>query len=135
MKKPNKRTLWGIGITIGAMFILIAAFFFFRITDDAEMTEATLEWGRLAPFPKEARNLDIHSEGNAFARTFRGSFSCPKEPLVRWVSESPGLQDAKIEEISVSKKRYVISPGGNANFAEVVIDYETGKVEFRVSWS
>jgi hypothetical protein len=152
MKKWTKITLWGIGGIIGgiggiigAIIILMGIFVFLLTTQNdranrnpakkAEMKQITVEWARLAPFPEEADNFNIHTEGSAFTRTFKGSFTASEEIIKSWVQQSPGLQDAKIEEMSETKKRYIISPGGGANYAEVVIDYETGKIEFSVSWS
>ncbi len=51
------------------------------------------------------------------------------------MKDSPGLQDAKVENISETEKKYIILSDGGAAYAEVIIDYETNKVEFTVSWS
>jgi hypothetical protein len=99
------------------------------------MIEATLEWGRLAPFPEDAEDFIIYTKGNMFTRTFQGNFTAPEVALKKWVEQSPGLQDAKVEVISNTQKKYVISPGGRAAYAEVIIDYKTGKVAFRAYWS
>ncbi|MBI5725008.1 MAG: hypothetical protein HZA50_13690 [Planctomycetes bacterium] len=145
MKKWVKYTIWGIGGTIGVAVILIGIFLYLLLTQNdrmnrdpaakTEMIETTLEWARLAPFPQKAANFNIYTEGSAFTRTFKGSFTATEEIIKTWVEQSPGLQDAKIESISVKKKKYIISPGGGANYAEVIIDYETGKVEFKAYWS
>ena len=145
MKKWIKWTLWGIGGATGAFIILIGIFLFLLVPQNerdnrnsarkTEMVEITLKWARLAPFPQEAENFNIYTEGNAFTRTFKGSFTASEETIKIWVEQSPGLQDAKIDAISEKKKKYIIPPGGGANYAEVVIDYETGKIEFKASWS
>jgi hypothetical protein len=100
-----------------------------------EMIEITLKWARLAPFPRETKDFKIYTEGNSLTRTFKGSFTASKESIKKWTMQSPGIQDAKVEVISKDNKRYIIKPGEKAGYAEVIIDYETGKVNFEVSWS
>ena len=95
----------------------------------------TLKWGRLAPFPKEIENFVILTEGNPMTRTFKGSFNCRQNVLDSWIKSSPGLQDAKVESISKKIKKYIISPGGDASYAEVLIDFTINKIEFKVYWS
>ena len=101
----------------------------------AEMMQLTLEWGRLAPFPTNAENVSIQTEGNQFTRSFRAKFTAPKEAINRWIAASPGLREAKIEETVNGQKTYVIPPGGGANYAEVIIDFDSNEVEVYVSWS
>jgi hypothetical protein len=100
-----------------------------------EIVEVTLEWGRLAPFPDGIENLSVQTEGNLFTRSFRVSFTSTNEEIKKWVTESPGLADAKIEVMEDGKQRYVITPGGGANYAEVIIDFESSMVQVYVSWS
>lgn len=146
MKKWIKITLWSSGSIITLLLIgfLILIWPFLPIQNSldnrnparkAEMTEITLKWGRLAPFPENVENFTIYTTGSPFTRTFKGSFTATEDIIKSWIAQSPGLQDAKIESISETKKKYIITPGGGANYAEVVIDYEIGKIEFRVSWS
>jgi hypothetical protein len=99
------------------------------------MTKLILEWGRLAPFPVSATNVTIKTEGNSFTRSFRASFKAPKRDIQAWINASPGLSETTPKEISDNKVQYTISPGGGANMAEVVIDYNLNKVEIYVSWS
>ena len=103
-------------------------------TDKRYGIKATLEWGRLAPFPKSARDLVVTTTGNIFTRGFRVSFSAPKEDIARWAEESPGLRETQ-PKIEGSQRKYEIKPGGGAQHAEVVIDDSTDKVEVYVFWS
>ena len=145
MKKWVRIASWGIGGTIGVLVIVLGIYLLLLDTQNerdnriparqTDMIQTTLEWARLAPFPQEAQNFNIQTEGSALTRTFKGSFSCSEDIIISWVEQSPGIQDAEVENISETKIRYIISPGGGANYAEVVIDYEMGKIEFRVSWS
>jgi len=105
-----------------------------READKRSGIEATLEWGRLAPFPKSARDLVITTQGNMFTRSFRVSFSAPKEDIARWTEESPGLRETQPEKQN-SQRKFVIKPGGGAVYAEVVIDDATNQVRTYVAWS
>jgi hypothetical protein len=99
-----------------------------------EMMALVLEWGRLSPFPSSASNVSIKTDGNSFTRSFRASFTAPKDEIRSWIKASPGLNETKSEEISASKVQYIITPGGGANQAEVTIDYGLNQVEIYVSW-
>lgn len=102
--------------------------------DKRSAIKATLEWGRLAPFPKSARDLVVTTEGNMFTRSFRVSFSAPKEDIARWAEESPGIRETQPKKEG-SERKYVIKPGGGAVYAEVVIDDATDQVRIYVAWS
>lgn len=99
-----------------------------------EMMALVLEWGRLAPIPASATHLLIETEGSSFTRSFRVSFTAPKEDIQAWMKDSPGFNEATSEELSDNKVWYDIAPGGGANSAEVTIDYYLNKVEIYVSW-
>jgi hypothetical protein len=100
-----------------------------------EMMMITLEWGRLAPFPANATNVAIETEGGSFTRSFRASFSAPEEDIRTWIRNSPGLNEATPTELSDHKFEYRITPGGGANMAKVTIDFTLNKVDIYVSWS
>jgi hypothetical protein len=128
-----------------SVFLILLSLFCTSCSDllkSHEMTESdkqtgirlTLEWGRLAPFPKAAREFVITTHGNMFTRSFRISFSAPKEDVARWMEESPGLRDTEPKK-EASQRKYVIKPGGGAVYAEVVIDDATDQVRTYVAWS
>lgn len=96
--------------------------------------QLTLAWGRLVPFPTNAKNVSIQIEGNRFARSFRAQFNAPNQDIETWIDASPGLKQAKIEAMTDETVKYVISPGDGANYAEVIVDFGSGKVEVYVSW-
>ena len=140
-----KKLLWGIGglvvILIGVMAILLSIFFRTSNNRDnisqanqEEMVGLALEWGRLAPFPSNIENFSIQTEGNAFTRGFRASFASTNNEIEKWVGASPGLADATVETMGDGKQKYVIVPGGGANYAEVIIDFATNTVQIYVSW-
>jgi len=99
-----------------------------------EMTIIILEWGRLAPFPANATNVSIETEGNSFTRSFRASFVAPKQEIQAWIKDSPGINTVTPQVLSDDKVKYIIEPGGGANIAEVTIDFALNQVNIYVSW-
>ncbi|MFN8411659.1 MAG: hypothetical protein U0Z26_04660 [Anaerolineales bacterium] len=99
-----------------------------------EMMAFILEWGRLSPFPSSATNISIKTEGGSFTRSFRASFTAPKQDILSWVKDSPGLNETTPDQLSNNKVQYIIAPAGGANKAEVMIDYDLNQVEIYVSW-
>ena len=95
--------------------------------------DATLEWGRLAPFPSSAWEFTIEVEGGFFTRTFRSHFKAPKRDIDNWIKQSPGLMDVE-PSYADGKRTYIIKPGGGANRAEVTIG-DDDAVEIYASWS
>ncbi len=98
-----------------------------------EAIEATLEWGRLAPFPTSAREIKVKAEGGPFSRSFHCQFSASKSELEAWIKSSPGLLEAE-STYGDGKTNYRIKPGGGANRAEVTIG-DDGSVQIYTSWS
>ncbi len=99
-----------------------------------EMMALVLEWGRLSPFPTSATDISIKTEGGSFTRSFRVSFTAPKQDIESWIKDSPGLNETTPDELFGNKVQYIIAPGGGANKAEVTIDYGLNQVEIYVSW-
>lgn len=95
--------------------------------------DATLEWGRLAPFPTSAREIIIMAEGGPFSRSFHWQFRASKSELEAWIKSSPGLLEAE-STYGEGKTKYRIKPGGGANRAEVTIG-DDGSVQIYTSWS
>ena len=101
----------------------------------ASMLKVTLEWGRLAPLPKNISNYTIRTEGNSFTRSFYTSFTASKSDIEQWVKASPGLAETTPTQQPDGSEKYAIKPGGGANLATVTIDENTGKVDIYVEWS
>jgi len=99
-----------------------------------EMMALVLEWGRLSPFPASATNVSVETEGSSFTRSFRASFTAPKQDIESWIKDSPGLNETTPDDLSNNKVQYIIAPGGGANRAKVTIDYGLNQVEIYVSW-
>ena len=103
-----------------------------RHYDRQTAIDAVLTWGRLAEFPAEMRNFKIKTEGSMFTRGFRASFTATPDVVADWLSRSPGIADAEKWTISPTSTRYVISPGGGAQHAEVEVDRRKNRVRHRV---
>ena len=125
---------------ISSMFFLLLIFPTNSIQNafpfyQSSMVKATLEWARLAEFPEQVEKFEIKTYGSSFSREFRGSFKASNADIAKWMTECTGLQDAKMEIISTDIVKYIITPGGGAQYAEVVIDFDSGEVTFQTYWS
>jgi len=145
MKNKSKLLKYLVAIISTAFlvwFIALAGFFFLPTNSrdnqnpakQKEMMALVLEWGRLSPFPASATNISIKTEGGSSTRSFRASFTAPKQDIQSWIKDSPGLNETTPDELSDNKVQYIIAPGGGANKAEVTIDYGLNQVEIYVSW-
>ena len=141
--KPSRLSVIVVSATIFVGLVALAVLYFFssnalenrNSAKQNEMIGIVLEWGRLAPFPVNASDVSIKTEGNSFTRSFRASFVAPAEDIQVWIKNSPGLNEATAEKVSDTQVLYTIQPGGGANRAEVTIDSVLNKVEIYVSWS
>ncbi len=97
--------------------------------------DCTLEWGRLASFPSSAHQLTITTHGNMFTREFRTFFVAPPEDIEEWLQNSPGTREAVMTMPSPGFRRFKITPGGGAEFAEVTVDDIQHQVSIKVYWS
>ncbi len=104
-----------------------------KIEDEKELI--VREWTRLSPFPHSTTRMVVSEKGTMFSREFEGGFYAEPTDLEKWVEASPGLYSAIKENISSSTIQYKITPAGGAAFAEVIIDFITGEVKFKVFWS
>ena len=93
------------------------------------------EWARLASLPSSQEKFSLTMTGTMFSREFNGEFTASPSDLKKWEADSPGLNSAAKIEISPNIFKYNISPGGGAAFAEVTIDFSSGKVMFKTYWS
>jgi hypothetical protein len=133
MNQPTRKRLQLVGIA--GLVLTVALLFVYRSWDRHEMLRVTLVWGRLAPVPASARNLIITRTGNMFTRGFHVSFSAPMADVETWLHESPGTREATLERPSAAVRRFLISPGGGAQHAEVTVDGQSGGVRIYVYWS
>jgi hypothetical protein len=101
----------------------------------AAAMECTLAWGRLAPFPSSARQVQISTEGGMFSRAFRVSFTAPAEDIDRWLQQSAGTQEAQPSAPEPGRRHFEIQPGEGASHAEVTVDDDQHRVSIYVYWS
>lgn len=99
------------------------------------MIKCTLEWGRLAPFPKTAQDFDIWTDGTMFTRTFLGSFSDTPAAIDEWLKQSPGVQEGQSEIMSDQSVRYVLKTGEGAAYGEVIVTPNHSHIYLKVYWS
>jgi len=142
--KLSKSTLVVAGLGAGCLLMvaLLAVFLFgsnwldnHNPAKQDEMVNIVLTWGRLSPFPQNAANITVQTEGNSFTRSFRASFSAPKQDIKTWLDDSPGTRETRPQTMPDGHLKYVITPGAGANRAEVIVDFESNTVEIYVSWS
>jgi hypothetical protein len=149
--KFTSRHIWiGLGslcamLVLGSVaFILYAAGVFLAPTSapdnanpskQAEMVDISRRWGQLAPFPNSARGFSIHTEGNAFTRTFRGSFSAESPTVNKWLEDSRGVTQGQKEVQPDHSTKYILKTAEDASYGEVIISPDRTHVSFRVSWS
>jgi len=101
----------------------------------ASAIEATLTWGRLAPFPQSAQHLVISTDGGMFSRAFRASFIARAADIEQWLQQSPGTREVSPETPSRGVRYFQIAPGGGAQHAEVTVDDIQHRVSIYVYWS
>ena len=92
-------------------------------------------WGRLAPLPRSAQQLEIKQSGSRFTRGFQATFYAPQPDIDQWLKASPGIKDAMEIGIPPSSRHFEIKPGGGAVRAQVEVDDESHRVSIDVHWS
>lgn len=99
--------------------------------------DATIEWARLSPFPREAQSFTMVTGGSMFTREFRVSFFGDPEAIAAWVRSCPGMADSKTTRTESPDGRvtYEIAAGGGAVFAELVHHPARGTISIRTYWS
>jgi hypothetical protein len=97
--------------------------------------ETARAWARLAPLPASARDLEVDVTGSMFTRELEISFKATRQDVAEWLQRSPGIRDAEPPQVRGSVTRYVIKPGGGAQWAEVKIDSRWNRVTIRTYWS
>ena len=110
-----------------------AAAYVFHLRD-ADAIATAFMWARLAPLPAAAHDRHVQVRGSVFTREFIITFIAPPETIQGWISASPGPASAP-RVISGTVTTYKIVPGGGAEFAQVQVDRESGKVIIRTYWS
>jgi hypothetical protein len=103
--------------------------------NQASAIEATLVWGRLAPFPGSAQQFRITTAGSPFTRAFRATFIAPPADLEQWLQQSPGTRRTTPTTPSRGIRHFEITPGGGAQWAEVTVDDTNHRVSIYVYWS
>lgn len=140
MKRKTCVILLVLALAFCAFTILaiIAAWMVFDPVSPLNQTSAiatTQEWARTADFPPGTRNLRVGTEGSMFTREFIVEFEAPAEEIAQWIRDSPGPSAATPDQQDDGSLRYPIDPGGGAQFAEIFVWPELGRVRIRAYWS
>lgn len=134
-KSPHTRTAFGI---IALLSVLVLGLSGCGRVDTDSAIESVLAWTRMAPFPDSAQDLTVTTEGGPFSRAFRVTFRAPADDVAQWIAGSPGTQGLAPEQVGPDTLRYVIAPGGGAQYAEVEVtrvDPHTSLVRIYTYWS
>ena len=145
MKLSIRHIFIGLGIlaSLFAIFIFCCIALFLAPSNEhdnsnpakkAEMVDLSLRWGQLAPIPSSTKDFSIHTEGNSFSRTFRGSFSDSPQVISQWLKDSPGVSGAE-SEIQPDKSIKYILKVKEASYGELIESADHSHISFRVSWS
>jgi hypothetical protein len=100
-----------------------------------EMVQLSYQWGQLATFPSSASNFVIKTEGNAFTRTFIGSFDAASDVVAVWLSRSLGVTEGQQKVNDDGSTTYILKMSEGAAYGEVKVSTDGTHVSFRVSWS
>jgi len=138
VNKKTKSVIIGCGIVLlgVTLFILVGLFLFVFPTNEldnrnpimrAEMLKTTLDACDLAPIPNGGRLIEVSTNGNSFARSFRVVFSADAATIKEWLHDSPGIKTANsVNDGSTTK--YTISPKSGWERAEMNVKWPEGKV-------
>lgn len=102
---------------------------------NSSMIKTALTWSRMAQIPKEAKNVNVKEDGSPFTRSYRITFNLKENNIKIWLHKSKGIIGAETIKINNNSFKYIIKPGAGAQYAEVVIDYETKFVCIYTWWS
>lgn len=78
--------------------------------------------------------MTVDIRGSMFTREFVIEFAAPKDDIAAWLNASPGTADALLQ-VDTPSQVISIKPGGGAMFAEVQVDWSSGRVRIRTFWS
>jgi len=131
----KRKMLTMASVITGLLAASLVMFFVFRHFNRQSMIRGTLEWGRLAPFPKTIQSFSIKTEGSMFTRAFRATFKAKADVIEKWLQDSPGIQGLTLERPQSNLRKYIIDPGGGAQYAEVVVGDNLNEVRIYVYWS
>ena len=118
----------------GLAIVMLVAVGGWVVFGDGNAIKITREWARVEPLPASARDVRVKVNGNMFTRGFIVEFTADRKDVEAWLTASAGTREAKFE-LKDGVRRYVIRPGGGAQYAEVVVDEKTWRVRVRAQWS
>jgi hypothetical protein len=136
---PRKRLIrWGLAVTGVLLVLAVAGWLTFSHQGLVNQTSAVAtarKWARLAPLPRNALDLSVKVSGSPFSREFAIEFRAPSAEVRRWLRDSPGTRDATPALGPDGSVTYSITPGGGAQFAEVIVSDGGTRVRIHTYWS
>ena len=130
----RRRTLWVLVVFVVLVAVVTAgAMHIARVNRQSAISVATA-WGRLAPLPPSAQNVNVDVKGSMFTREFVITFDAAPSVIQQWIAASPGPSTAP-QSTAGAVTTYTIDPGGGAQFAEVTVDANTNRVVIHTFWS
>lgn len=111
--------------------LIAAAYFGWKYYKRQNAVECVLDWGRLAPLPSTARNVQAYTSDSALTREFHVSFTAAPDDIGQWLADSPGIRDATVENDGTTTT-YCIRAGGGADFAKVAVEHASATVRIHV---
>jgi hypothetical protein len=132
--KPTRGKRRRLFAAMMTLLIMAGLYVGFRQYECRQMIRIRCEWARLDPFPASAQQFSITTEGGMFTRGIRARFATPQRDIDRWLASSPGPRSAAVES-HACKRKYIIEPGGGADYAEVIVDECLHVVNIYAYWS
>jgi hypothetical protein len=111
-----------------------ASYFIYQRWSRHSAISTTCLWAGLAPLPVPESEVDVDVSGGMFTREFRISFTADMAAIKEWLNASPGVVNGFGADGEGARK-YIVKPGGGAQYGEVRVDDATGRVTIRTYWS
>ena len=102
--------------------------------DHVDAIRVTKEWSGIEYYPECADSIDTLVTGNLFSRGFEVAFECEPSELENWANYVSSLGGAYSESAGHFEKIYLVSQRGS-QFAQVMVDWLTGRAHIKVYWS
>ncbi|WP_305032691.1 hypothetical protein [Hymenobacter convexus] len=133
--------------------ILSVGYYKYHQWHQNEAIRAALEYGRLAPLPDSATDVQVDTEGSMFSRTFWLCFKTNRTTIDKWVAKSSSLSKQPSVELSTADfpvidapswfspqiitrgKKFDIPSNEDELYGTVWIDYASGTVYIKTSHS
>ncbi|KPL02365.1 MAG: hypothetical protein AMK75_02895 [Planctomycetes bacterium SM23_65] len=140
MRRLVKRVILAVALVVLLGVVLVGILVWLVLDPGSPWNrESTMQtvrsWTRLAPLPSSARQLKIETRGSMFTREFIVTFEASSADVSRWLEASPGTSECMPTVQADGWHKYPVTPGGGAQFSEVLVSPDGTKVRIRTYWS